>query len=172
MTDADVADAGQSVGMTNDNARPPLLRPEEMPPVRTQEALHEQWRALMGKPGFSGYSLWLHLIEADGRPTPILTQIEQLSQLPDEGDDILDNLMWLCGQLIEELAPDGRIAFLLTRPGRAASSEWDLAWARALTAASSRHGVPIFPIHRANSETVAVIAPDELGDLGDLAVPA
>jgi hypothetical protein len=169
MTGTIVADAGQSVGMTNDNARPPLLRPEEMPPVHTQEALHQQWRALMGQLGFSGYSLWLHLIEADGRPTPMLTQIEEMSHLPDLADERLTNLMWLCSQLTEELTPGGRVAFLLSRPGRAPISEWDLAWARALTAASSRHGVPIFPIHRANSETVAVIAPDELGDL---AVPA
>lgn len=155
--------------MTNRDAPPPLLRPEEMPPVHTQEALQQQWRALMGELGFGGYSLWLHLIQADGRPTPILTQIEEMSHLPDEGDEALENLMWLCSQLIEELNPGGRVAFLLTRPGRAAISEWDLAWAQALIAASSRHDVPIFPIHRANAETLVVIAPDELGEL---AVPA
>lgn len=151
--------------MTNNDTPPPLLRPQEMPPVRTQQALHRQWQALMGDLGFSGYSLWLHLIEADGRPTPMLTQIEGMSHLPDEGDDRLENLMWLCAQLTEELIPGGRIAFLLARPGREAISEWDRAWAQALTAACRSHGVPIHPIHRANDETVAVIAPDELGEL-------
>ncbi|WP_154402582.1 hypothetical protein [Nocardioides speluncae] len=151
--------------MTNHDTRPPLRRPEEMPPVRSQEGLCRQWQALMGDLGFSGYSLWLHLIEADGRPTPILTQIEGMSHLPDEDDDRLRNLMWLCSQLTDELAPGGRLAFLLSRPGRAEISEWDRAWAQALATSCRSHGVPIHPIHRANDETVAVIAPDELDEL-------
>ena len=51
---------------------PPLLSPDQMPPIRSQDDLHRHWRALMGPLGFSGRQLWLNVLGADRRPTPVL----------------------------------------------------------------------------------------------------
>lgn len=152
----------------DDEEIPPLRSAEEMEPVRTDADLRQRWRALMGELGFGGHSLWLNLVDADGRMTPVLTQIEELDALPDELG--LDNLMRVCRHLVDEFEPDGRVAFLLTRPGMGGLNDWDRAWGRALLRGARRNGVPIWPVHRANDEVLRVMAPDDLSD--DLARPA
>lgn len=152
----------------DDEEIPPLRRAEELEPVRTDADLRQRWRALMGELGFGGHSLWLNLVDADGRMTPVLTQIEELDAFPDELG--LDNLMRICRQLVDEFEPGGRVAFLLTRPGSAGLNDWDRAWGNALLQGARRNAVPIWPVHRANDEVLRVIAPDDLS--GELARPA
>ena len=48
---------------------PPLLPIHQVPPLRTQADLHQQWRAMMGPLGFAGRRLWLLFLEPDDRPT-------------------------------------------------------------------------------------------------------
>ena len=167
MTVRDVAANGHR-GCMDDEDIPPLKSPEEMEPVRTDADLRERWRSLMGRLGFGGYSLWLNLVDADGRMTPVLTQIEELDAPPDEIG--LDNLMRMCRHLVDEFAPGGRVAFLLTRPGSAGLTDWDRAWGNALLQGARRHAVPLWPVHRANDEVLRVMAPDDLS--GELARPA
>ena len=139
---------------------PPLRRPEDVPPVRTQAALYELWRSLMGPLGFGQRLLWLQLLDAEGRCTPLLPTIEDLPLLPDE--ECFDQVVGFVQQLLDLEVPGGSVAFLLSRPGRAGISASDRRWAAGLTAAARRLGVRCWPVHLANDEELRVVTDDDL----------
>jgi len=148
---------GSLFGMT-DELIPAMRRLEDVDPIRTQSDLCRHWRMLMGELGFGRRSLWLHLLEYDGRPSPVLVQIDDL---PAADDGRADQVIEMSGHLLGG-GPDRTVAFLLSRPGPASLDTWERAWARALHAAADRHGVRIWPVHRANDERLEVVAPDDL----------
>lgn len=139
---------------------PPLLPPEQTPPIRTQHDLFQHWRALMCPLGFSRPLLWLLFVAADGRPGPMLSQIDDLPTFPD--DLFLVNLMHITKDVIAHEAPGGSLAVLLSRPGSATLTESDRAWARRLTTAALEAGVRMRPVHLANDEEIRIVAPDDL----------
>lgn len=142
-------------------AIPPLRRPEEMPPVRNQTDLHRHWRALMGRLGFSQPRLYLQLFTADGVCTPVVLDIVELPDLPDQG--MADALMRFCSQAIDAVGEPGtRVGILYARPGGQSGRAVDRTWARHITDAGRRHHVPLFPVHVANDEELVVIPPDDL----------
>ena len=142
-------------------AIPPRRRPDDMPPVRSQADLHRHWRALMGALGFAQSRLYIQLFTEDGRCTPVILDITDLPDLPD--DDMADALMRFCSQVLEEVAEPGtRVGILYARPGARSPRTTDLAWARSITEAAGRYGVPILPVHVANDEELTVVSPDEL----------
>jgi hypothetical protein len=138
---------------------PPLLPAEQMPPIHTQEDLHRHWRALMGPLGFSRRYLWVQPIDADRRVIPMLMQIDEVPEHPEQF--MLDNLMLA---LREGLAddPGSTVAVLVARPGYAGITDADHAWATGLTAAARRREIPLEPVHLATDEDVRVFAPDDL----------
>ena len=99
-----------------DDYIPPLKRPEDMPPVHTQAELYLHWRAL-GELGFGETLLWFLFFDADGRCTPVVGQIDDLPDVPD--DVTLKNLLLGCRDVIEHEVFGGTVAFLRSRPGRA-----------------------------------------------------
>lgn len=143
-----------------DETSPPLRPPGRDKPIRTQRDLYQHWRDLMGPLGFSRPLLWLLFLAADGRPAPVLSQIDDLPRCPD--DLFLVNLMHIAEEVIEHECPGGSLALLLSRPGSASLSEFDRAWARRLTTAASEAGVRMRPLHLANDEEIRTIAPDDL----------
>ena len=138
---------------------PPLLPVDQMPAIGTQEELDRHWRALMGRLGFSQRYLWVQLIDADHRPTPLLLQIEELPERPPS--DVLDKLMDMLGLVLEK-DPGSSVALLLARPGPAGMTAADRAWAAGLTTAARRGRIPMEPLHLATDEAVRVLALDEL----------
>lgn len=138
---------------------PPLTDPADLPPVHTQEDLHQLWRMLMGPLGFGRRSLWLHLLDAAHRPTRVILQIEDIPRVPEPSS--LDSLMHMCGHLISEGA-GGSVVFLLTGPGRSGISDDEREWARRLQSAVRRAGLEVWPVHRANDRELRVCAPDDL----------
>ena len=138
---------------------PPLLSPDQMPPIRCQDDLHRHWRALMGPLGFSGRQLWLNVLGGDRRPTPVLLQIDEVPVVPEP--PLLDGLMAVIEELLQD-EPDGSVAVLLARPGSASMSQDDRDFAQALTAAARCSGVPLEPLHLATDEEVQAFAPDDL----------
>jgi len=142
-------------------AIPPRRRPEDMPLVLSQADLHRHWRALMGELGFAQSRLYLQFFTVEGRCTPVILDITELPDLPD--DDMAEALMRFCSQALEQVAEPGtRVGILYARPGGRSPRTADLAWARFVTEAAGRHGVPIFPVHVANDEELTVVSPDEL----------
>lgn len=142
--------------MDNDKLR----RPDQMPPIRNQRDLEEHWRSLMGPLGFGERQLWVGFIDADDMMTPLLLQINDLPGLPTR--DSLDSLMFVAEQTLAEQLPEGRLAVLLCRPGSSHLTEPDLSWARGLTSAAQRNGIPMEPVHFASDERLQVFAPDDL----------
>lgn len=139
---------------------PPLRRPDQMPPIYTQDDLHAYWRALMGPLGFGTRKLWLSFLTADCRTTDLLTQIDDIPTFPDT--ELLTNLMYVALQVLDNTAPGGSLAVLLSRPGRARVTESDRTWARALTSSAIQTGVAMHPVHLANDTEIRVFAPDDL----------
>lgn len=136
---------------------PPLRRPEDTPPILTQDDLCHFWRSLMGPLGFGRCSLWFIFIEPDGQLVPNIHQIEDMPPAP--ADEIV-GLIGILGRVLD--GSDLSVAALWSRPGVAASRSGDLAWARGLTAGARAQGLRMWPIHLAGDDDLRVFAPDEL----------
>lgn len=142
-----------------DDDIPPLLPLHEIAPLRSQAALHRQWRAMMGPLGFAGRRLWLLFLEPDDRPSELLVQIDDVPESPRAGE--ADSVLTLCHEVRREHAL-GRVAVLLSRPGSGGVGPGDRRWGRALLEAARRTGVPLAPLHLASDEAVVPLTGDDL----------
>jgi len=130
------------------------------PTIRSQADLEAAWRALMGPLGFARHSIWLMVIDADDQPFPHLTQIEDTDQPPPPEE--LAGLGELLDTLVSDLAPGGRVAFLVSRPGPSGISPDDRAWAVALHEAGRLADVPVDVVHRACDVDLVPLPMDEV----------
>lgn len=130
------------------------------PTIRTQSDLERVWRTLMEPLGFGGHSVWLMLVDTDDHPVPSLTEIEDSEELPQP--EQLDGLGETLAVLVASLVPGGRVAFLLTRPGRDGITGRDREWAAALYATAAAAGVAAEVVHLANDVTVLPLPMDEV----------
>ena len=142
-----------------DDDIPPLLPLHEVPPLRTQADLHQQWRAMMGPLGFAGRRLWLLFLAPDDRPTDVLMQIDDVPDSPVETET--DALLRLCDEVRRE-HDLGRVAVLLSRPGEGTVRASDRRWGRALLEAARRADVPLAPLHLATDDAVLPLTGDDL----------
>ncbi len=130
------------------------------PMIRSQSDLQDAWSHLMGPLGFAGHSVWLMMIDHDDRPIPHLTQIEEAAAPPD--DEWTAGLAETLRMLLDEFVPQGRIAFLRSRPGAAGITGNDRAWAQALYDTGRLAGVPVEVVHRACDVDLVPIPMDEV----------
>jgi hypothetical protein len=149
-----------------DDDIPPLRRPEDMPPIRTQADLYRHWRALMGELGFGYRSLWVQLIGPDDRSAPMLLHIEHLEEEPDEL--FLTNLMGILRHVTTDSPADVRVAMLLSRPGRRDLTTSDRIWIAGLQRSAAQAALFTEPMHLANDQELRVVTPDDF-DLPDSA---
>lgn len=133
---------------------PQLLPPEDTPAIRSRQDLHRQWRAFMGPLGFSGRMLWWTFLTAEGRLTPLLSQIDDAPQHPDR--PLLASLARTCRQVCTDIDPHATVAFLLSRPGGAELTPADHAWGTGLHRAAAEVGLRTQPFFVATD--VAVMA--------------
>jgi hypothetical protein len=132
-----------------DHEIPPLLPPDQMPPVVDQASLEHTWRALMGELGFAGPQLWM-LFLRDGR----CVNIGKIEDVPTDPSPEETQAVF---HLLAHLSEDPTFcAFLYARPGRRGLTAGDLAWARGLSR----------PVHVANDFELRVVAPDDLARAG------
>lgn len=129
------------------------------PTIRTQSDLERTWRHLMEPLGFGGHSLWFMLIGADDRPYPGLTEIEDCAEAPTA--DELASLGELLATVLPDVAPGGRVAFLLSRPGRDGVTARDRELAAAIYAVFVAAGVPTEVVHLANDVSLVPLPMDE-----------
>ncbi|MFB9315323.1 hypothetical protein [Nocardioides plantarum] len=130
------------------------------PTIRTQADLERAWRHLMEPLGFSRSSVWLMLLDADDRPLPGLTEVEGCDEAPDP--DLLAGFADLTRTLLDDLAPAGRWAFLLSRPGGTGVTEVDRAWAHGLVRACREAGVRTEVVHLATDVDLVPLPYDAL----------
>jgi hypothetical protein len=144
------------------------------PLIRTQEELQRAWHHLMEPLGFATRSLWLMLIDDDDRPIPHLTELTDLSSLPDARS--ARDLSGLVRKLGEAL-PHTRVAFLLSRPDTdpgppdspdspCAPDASDRAWASLVYDAARDAGMPCEVVHLATDDSVIAVPCDSLAGNG------
>lgn len=126
------------------------------PVLRTQADVEQMWRGLMGPLGFSGFSLWMVVIE-DDRAIPKVMEFAEMPESPE--DDDAEALAVIMGHLA---APGTRLAVLRSRPGAGRPSPGDRAWALALYEAGRRSGARLDVIHLAHDHDIYPIAVDDL----------
>lgn len=129
------------------------------PTIRTDADLESAWRTLMGPLGFSRHSLWVMLIAGDGTPVPQLTKLDDLVRPP--SDENLASLARVLRRHRDDHAPDGRLAFLLSRPGRGGVTPRDRAWAAALYDVGRLAEVPVMLVHRACDADLVPVPMDD-----------
>jgi hypothetical protein len=125
-------------------------------PIDSPADLCERWRALLGELGFRERLLRITFVGPDRRMLKVLTEVE-IGSKPHRR--VLDNLVWSLREVLSDMPAECTVAFLLTRPGRGAMSDADRSWAREVTAAARRGGLPIEPFHRANDDAVVLVDP-------------
>lgn len=154
--------------LSDDDPILPLPRPEEAPPVRTDEDVRRRWRSLLGDGGFGRTSLWIVWYDAAGRQLPVVVPIDDLPARPDP--TMLDNLIMI-------LADPGSlgaasVALALSRPGPATVTAGDRDWANAIIAGADRarrrkaFGLKLWPIQLATANSVRTLAVDDLAGPG------
>lgn len=129
--------------------------------IQTQSDLEQAWRTLMGPLGFGGHSVWLILLEPDGTTTPMIMEITESEEPLDE--QMQASLAELLRLVTTETLPDGRVAFLRTRPGRDGLGPADREWARGLYAACRLAEVRHEVVHVANDVMLLPVPLDALG---------
>jgi hypothetical protein len=137
------------------------------PTIRTQADLEKAWHHLLDPLGFSGYSLWMMVIEPDDHPVPRLTEIED-AELPPTEEEQRGLAEFLRALADEALAPGSRMAFLLSRPGRTGVGARDRAWAARLYGACRAAHLPCETVHLATDDALLPLPLDDL----DVSVPA
>ena len=128
--------------------------------IRTQADLEATWRILMEPLGFGGHSVWMLLITAEGEPIRHLTQVEDIVGVPEPEE--LASLADIAQDVLGEIAPGGRVAFLRTRPGRDAASRTDREIAAGLVEACRRIQQPVEIVHFANDVLLTPLPLDDL----------
>ncbi len=139
---------------------PARRRPEDTPPIKTQDDLCQLWRSLMGPLGFGQRYLWAVVLDSEGRVLPAIIQIDGCPLVPDRL--MLRNLTRSIVRVIGDDRGRHSVAFLWSRPGGAATKHTDIAWAHAILEAVKKAMIPTWPIHLANDFDLRVFAPDEL----------
>jgi len=130
------------------------------PLIHTQAELEEVWGHLIRPLGFHRRSLWLLLIGADDRPTPVITEIQDLPDRPDA--ETSEGLAQLLSHFVTDVEPSGRWALLLSRPGSQSTDDVDRCWAAALYDVCRRGGIAHDVVHLATDSAIVPVPLDEV----------
>lgn len=157
--------AGISAEEWAEDPIPPLQRPDEAPPVRTDEDVRRRWRSMMGEDGFGRTTLWVVWYDADGRQLPVVMPIDDLPEVLDAA--LLDNLVMILADPADLGAAS--VALALSRPGPGTVTTADRDRANAILAAVDRarrrneFGPKLWPIQLATANSVRTLTVDDLG---------
>ena len=109
--------------------------------VTTSADLVTFWGALLGVGRFARRTLWLAVLDEDGRPVPVAMPIDDIPVAPTGRH--LDGL----GTVLNGIAEYGTVIALVARPGSPTLREHDRRWALALAPL-----VPRWPVHLATAD--------------------
>lgn len=112
-------------------------------PISSAADLSRFWAALMGDEGFGRRTLWLVLLDDEGRPVPTVVPIDDVPEVPSAAD--VDSF----GQFFDHLDGYGTPVLLLSRPGPSVVRAEDRQWGRALAGLAPR-----WPVHLATEDAV------------------
>jgi hypothetical protein len=101
------------------------LRVEDAAPVTTVEEARERVADLVGHA--ISHQLWFMLLDADGRQLPLLIPVDGIPLRPEPGSAAV--MAATLNDVLAEHAPGGSVILTLERPGTAALTAPDQAWA-------------------------------------------
>ncbi|MRJ77982.1 hypothetical protein GEV29_15690 [Aeromicrobium sp. SMF47] len=139
---------------------PPLLPPDQMPPLRVVADLDRFWRSLKGPWGFTRPQLWCVMLGPEGEWTSVFMKIEDCPDRPDPA--MVRSLFGTLTSVVLDHAPGGSLALMYARPGPDDHRADDRCWARGLDDAGRRAPVDVWPVFLANDVCVRIAAPDDL----------
>jgi hypothetical protein len=117
--------------------------------IHTAMDLERMWQLIMGPQGPGLRSLWMVLIDEEGRPRPVVVPIDNIpvapGSVPTGLADVLSGLRDL-----------GDPVLLLSRPGPEGMTQSDRQWGRALAPLTR------WPVHLHTRAGVRILAPDDL----------
>lgn len=116
--------------------------PPHTNPVSTPHDLIELWTSLIGDGPFGRRTLWMCLLDEDGRPAPVLVPIDDVPAVPTTVD--VTGLTSFVGHLTDL----GTVVMLLSRPGPVVAQARDRRWARVLAPLAPR-----WPVHLASADS-------------------
>jgi hypothetical protein len=130
------------------------------PKLATQADVERFWTRICHPLGWDRHDLWFVLVDADGRPLPVVQDVRDRPVTVDP--EVVRNLVDLWRRVCEELLPNGSIAVLLCRPGSAAVDPSDRDWAAAISAEAAAARVPLEIIHVASDVAITPLPLDEV----------
>ena len=133
-------------------------------PINNQADLEQVWRTLMEPLGFTRSSLWIVFLHPDGRPHKTLIEVPTPDGMV-APDPTAPELLALLQAWTSDQVPDGRVAFLRSRPGHGGLDRSDRLWAAALYAAARLASVPCEVVHAANDDRLLPVPLDEIDSL-------
>ncbi|HEV7204958.1 MAG TPA: hypothetical protein VGN18_10125 [Jatrophihabitans sp.] len=125
--------------------------------IRSEADLFLMWQTLMGSAGFGHRSVWVMFLDRLSRTLPVLMPVDDIPRRPDA------RFIHGLATVISGVVTDGEAAaaaMLISRPGEAAMTPDDRAWAGALRDAVGE--LSPWPVHLATPDRLQVFAPDDL----------
>ncbi|TFB90386.1 hypothetical protein E3O44_01870 [Cryobacterium algoricola] len=132
---------------------PSSLSIEDQPPVTSLDEARERVADLVGHA--ISRQLWLMLFDAAGRQLPLVIPVGGIPLRPDPGDSV--QMASGITTILADCAPGGSVVLTLERPGGAALTAPDQAWARELRASFGKV-LPILGLFVAHDSGVADLA--------------
>ena len=126
--------------------------PEDQTPLASTASLTALWRTVVAWEPFRFRSVWLLFIDTAGRPAGPLVTVDDL---PDGPYDVgLDELLELCGTILDGPGDADSVALMMSRPGGPPWTVSDRAWGRFLLRGAEALGEPVWPVHLAHTHLV------------------
>lgn len=130
------------------------------PVLRTQADVESFWIEICRPLGWARHDLWFVMVDADGRPLPI---VQDFRDRPEEVDvEVVRGLVHVWRLLRDEHIPGGRFAVLLCRPGPATVQHSDREWVVAISEEAAAAGVPLEVIHVASDVAIRPLPLDDV----------
>jgi hypothetical protein len=117
--------------------------------IRTATDLERMWQLIMGRQPPGLRSLWMVLLDEDGRPRPVVLPIDDIPVAP---GSVATGL----ADVLSGLRDLGDPVLLLSRPGPDGMTEADRRWGRALAPLTR------WPVHLFTRAGVRILAADDL----------
>jgi hypothetical protein len=128
------------------------------PVLRTQADVASFWTRICHPLGWTRHDLWFVIVDADGRPLPVVQDVQGLSV--EVEPDVVESLVEVWRRVRDDLVPGGSIAVLLCRPGAAVVQPSDREWTAALVTAASDADVPLEVVHVASDDAIVPLPLD------------
>lgn len=139
-------------------------------PLLTEDALRCHVGRVVADDRPSGRELWILFLDADSRPLPTITVIDDTPEVPE--DELVANLFWVLEKAMAEAAQDGSVAFVLHRNGDATATTSDRTWAASLQEVGASASITVRGTYLAAAGPIRCLTPVDRESTGSGAGPA